>query len=78
MTTTVEQLKPTLAALPKNDRAALAHFLIGSLDEDDTNIDENAAFAAEINRRIAEMEQDENASVDYEEAMAELRAEFPK
>ena len=43
------------AALSENDRAALAGLLIESLEEE-TDSDVEAAWAAEIERRIAELD----------------------
>ena len=53
MTEIAERLKPELAQLSANDRAALAHFLIHSLEEEDA--DANAAWDAELARRAEEI-----------------------
>jgi len=54
MSETAEQLKAALAQLPASERAALAHYLIHSLD-DGADHDAEAAWDAELARRMAEI-----------------------
>ncbi|HUE71320.1 MAG TPA: addiction module protein [Pirellulaceae bacterium] len=53
MTQIAQRLRDELAQLSAEDRAELAHYLIGSLD---TEVDEDAesAWAEELDRRAAE------------------------
>lgn len=56
MTEAAEKLKPILAALPPEDRAALIDYLV-ALDEGQEVTEEQAeaAWAAVINRRVEEI-----------------------
>src|SRR2546422_956727 len=54
MSDTAEKLKAALAQLPASERAALAHYLIHSLD-DHADPDAEAAWDAELARRMAEI-----------------------
>lgn len=75
MSETAEQLKATLAQLSINDRAALAHFLIQSLDEEE-NSDAEAAWDAELERRFAEIESGQAVGEPVEQVMARLREKY--
>jgi putative addiction module component (TIGR02574 family) len=80
MSETAEQLMPTLAALPEQDRAALAKFLLESLDppgEDIGPAEWEAAWAAEADRRLAEMESGKVPPIPVEEMMRALREKYP-
>ncbi len=72
MSTSAEALRPVLAALPPDDRAELAYFLLGTLDGDE-EVDWEIAWVAELNRRACEVR---NGTVTLEPAdkvFAELR-----
>ena len=67
----------TALALPSDERAWLAAELIASLD-DGADADVEAAWAAEIERRIAEVESGEAETVSWEDARARIRATLAK
>jgi len=72
MTETALQLKPTLASLPEADRAALASFLIESLDpESDPSADD--AWAEELERRERRIRSGLAKGEPAEKVFAELR-----
>ena len=75
MTTKAEELKSELAALPVEDRAALAHFLIDSLDPDEDAAVE-AAWDEELKRRAAEIRSGELVGEPAEQVFRELRAKY--
>jgi len=76
MTEAAEKLKPALSALPPEDRAELAHFLIGSLDPE-TDEDAEAAWIAELQRRFEDMQSGRVTGVPAEQVFAELRKKYP-
>ena len=77
MSTTADTILGTALALPPDERAWLAEELIASLDRyRDPEIE--AAWAAEIERRIAEVELGEAETVSWEEARARIRAKLTK
>jgi putative addiction module component (TIGR02574 family) len=75
MTETAAQLKNMLSQLSANDRAELARFLIESLDEgmDD---DAEAAWEAELARRLTEIESGSARGEAVETVFAELRKKY--
>jgi putative addiction module component (TIGR02574 family) len=75
MSETAEQLKAKLAQLPIDDRAALAHFLIQTLDEEE-DCDAETAFDAELERRFAEIESGQAEGEPVERVMARLREKY--
>jgi putative addiction module component (TIGR02574 family) len=75
MSETAEQLKATLAQLSVDDRAALAHFLIQTLDEEEDG-DDPAAFDAELERRVAEIESGQAVGTPAAEVFAKLREKY--
>jgi putative addiction module component (TIGR02574 family) len=72
---TVEDLKPYLSRLSVEDRAELAHFLILSLEEE-VDKDAEAAWAAELQRRVAEIERGEVVGELASKVFAELRDKY--
>lgn len=64
-------------ALPPQDRAALVDALVCSLDVAAAPGVE-AAWAKEIERRMAQFERDESIALPGERVLAELRAKWPK
>jgi putative addiction module component (TIGR02574 family) len=77
MSTNADTVLGTALALPPDERAWLAEELIASLDQHrDAEIE--AAWAAEIERRIAEVELGEAETVSWEEARARIRAKLTK
>lgn len=73
MTTNVDLLEAEALQLPPADRARLVERLIASLDAD-PEVEE--AWAAEVERRNAEIENGEVFLVPGPEALAELKAQF--
>jgi len=77
MTEAAEKLKSALSALPPEDRAELAHFLIGSLGPEKTDEDAEAAWIAELQRRFDDMQSGRVTGVPVEQVFAELRKKYP-
>jgi putative addiction module component (TIGR02574 family) len=73
MTTSVEALEAEALRLSPADRARLVERLIASLDVDP---DVEEAWAAEVERRNAEIESGAVPLVPGPEALAELKAQF--
>ena len=67
----LELLEAEALQLPYGERAAFAQLLLASLDED-TEIEE--AWAAEIERRVAEIESGAVQLVPIADALAQVRA----
>lgn len=76
MTAKAEQLKIELAGLPEQDRAELAHFLIRSLDDAETDADWEAALEAELIRRSQEIDSGRDLGKPAEQVLAELREKY--
>ena len=77
MNTTADTILGTALALPPDERAWLAEELIASLDQGkDSAVD--SAWAAEIERRIAEGESGKVETVSWEDARARIRARLAK
>ena len=75
MTQVAEQLKSTLAELDTKDRAALALFLLRSLDgqeDEDENVD--SAWDEEIQRRREEMSSGKVELIPAEDVFANIRS----
>jgi putative addiction module component (TIGR02574 family) len=77
MSTTVNTILGTALALPPDERAWLAAELIASLEEG-TDADVEAAWAHEIEKRIAEVESGEAETTDWNEARARIRETLAK
>ena len=71
MPKTVNQIFLEAADLPENDRATLAGLLIDSL-EGPPDPDIEAAWAAEIERRVAEIEAGTVSTIPWEEVRQRL------
>jgi putative addiction module component (TIGR02574 family) len=68
-----QQLLRTALSLPESDRAEIAALLIDSLEsESDGNVD--AAWAAEIRRRIASIDNGDVTLIPWNTVMDEMRA----
>lgn len=75
MAETVVDLKTQLAQLPEQDRAELAHFLIGSLDSEvDADID--TAWVMELERRKEEITSGRANGIPAEQVFARLREKY--
>jgi putative addiction module component (TIGR02574 family) len=75
MTDAAERLKPELARLSPHERAELARFLINSLDEG-ADADADAAWDAELARRMEEITGGRVAGEPVDAVFAELRAKY--
>ena len=73
MSTTVEALETEALQLPAAERARLVERLIASLDTD-SEVEE--AWAAEVERRNAEIESGAVSLIPGPEALAKLKSEF--
>jgi putative addiction module component (TIGR02574 family) len=71
MTPSIEQLKSQAGALSGPERAELAYFLLTSLEPDEAGAD--AAWQAEIARRVAEIRAGPARGRPVEDVLAELR-----
>jgi putative addiction module component (TIGR02574 family) len=71
----IDHLQSQLSALPEGDRAELAKFLIGTLSTVDENVD--AAWDAEIERRLAEIESGAVTLKPADVFLAELDERYP-
>ena len=75
MTQAAEELKLKLAELPLEDRADLAQYLIGSLDEaEEAGVE--AAWEAELERRSAEIKSGTAAYEPADQVFARLREKY--
>jgi putative addiction module component (TIGR02574 family) len=70
MTTTLEQLKTTLSALPASDRAELADYLLQSLEGDESGI--RAEWLALAESRIADYESGRVVGIPAEQVLGKL------
>jgi putative addiction module component (TIGR02574 family) len=75
MTETLEQLKGQLERLPSQARAELAHFLLCSLEQE-AEADVDAAWEAELARRVADMQSGKVVGIPAAQVFDELRAQF--
>jgi putative addiction module component (TIGR02574 family) len=75
----VEELKGHLSALPTEDRAALAMFLLESLDEDESEdpTEVQAAWDAELARRLEEIRSGKVVGIPAEVVMEDMRRKYP-
>jgi putative addiction module component (TIGR02574 family) len=75
MTETMEQLKGQLERLPSQERAELAYFLLCSLEQE-VDADADAAWEAELARRVTEIQSGKVVGTPAAQVFAELRAQF--
>jgi putative addiction module component (TIGR02574 family) len=75
MANATERLKAELAQLPLRERADVAHFLIRSLDEEEDE-DAEAAWEAELARRLEEIENGTAAGIPADKVFADLREKY--
>jgi putative addiction module component (TIGR02574 family) len=68
---TTAELRSNVLSLPAEERAALAHDLIASLDTEDADPNADALWATEIERRAREVTDGKVALVDADEVHAE-------
>jgi putative addiction module component (TIGR02574 family) len=77
MSTRADTVLGTALTLPPDERAWLARELIASLDEGE-DADVEAAWAVEIERRIADIESGEATTSSWEEARERIKAALVK
>ena len=75
MSGSLDQLKSELLQLPMDQRAELAHILIHSLDEG-ADADVEAAWDAELARRMEQIERGEARGEPAESVFAQLREKY--
>ena len=75
MSEAVERLKPHLARLSAQDRAALASFLIHSLDEGE-DADAEAAWDVELARRVEAIKSGKAIGIPANKVFADLREKY--
>ncbi|HEX5443445.1 MAG TPA: addiction module protein [Pirellulales bacterium] len=65
-------------ALPQQERAAMAHQILLSLELDDFDEDAEAAWAAEIEARLDSIERGDFVAYDAREALEDIRKQLPR
>jgi len=75
MTEHAERVKQEVLQLPESDRAELAHLLIESLDEIE-EVGAEAAWDAELERRLKRVEEGESHSHPAHEVLAEIKDRY--
>jgi putative addiction module component (TIGR02574 family) len=75
MTENAERVKREVLQLPEADRAELARFLIESLD-DPEDPDAEAAWNAELSRRVERIEQGKSHLRPAHQVLAEIRDKY--
>jgi len=73
MSPATEQLKSTLSSLPEEERAELVHFLIQTL-ETGFDADIEQAWAAELDRRMDDIDSGREIGIPADVASARARA----
>jgi len=73
MTQNALQLRDQLASLSDQDRAAIAHFLLGTLGPEVEDVDEEA-WEAELLRREERMKSGASPGRPVSEALADIKA----
>jgi len=71
----IERLKAELAELSVDERAELGYFLLESLPPEKF-IEDDAAWAEELQRRLAEINSGKDVGIPAEQVIAELRAKY--
>lgn len=74
MTLAAEKLKSELGALPLDDRAELARYLVQSLDEADEDVED--VWRDELDRRFVEIESSVAAGEPADQVIAEMRRKY--
>ena len=68
-----DEITNIVLALPQTERASLARRLLLSLEPDDFDHDSDAAWAAEIEKRMASVELGDFRATDWRESIARIR-----
>lgn len=71
-------LLPQVMQLPEEDRASLARQLLLSLEPEDHDADAEAAWAVELEARLAAIQQGRFSARDWREALADIRRSLRK
>jgi putative addiction module component (TIGR02574 family) len=74
MTSEAERILEAALRLPESDRIELAVILEGSIGDGSTDQEIDAAWLAEVKRRIEDIESQRSKSVPWDEVRAELFA----
>lgn len=69
----IDDLFARALEMPPNDRGELIHRLLLSLEANDFDADSEAAWAAELEVRLARVERGDFAASDWREALARIR-----
>jgi putative addiction module component (TIGR02574 family) len=77
MSETAERIKGEIMALSPEDRAELIRFLLSSPDEGPADPAVEAAWDAELDRRVNDIESGKVVGVPAEQVFAELRKKHP-
>jgi len=75
MTETMEKLKTQLEQLTSQERAELAYFLLCSLEQEE-DVEAEAAWEAELARRVADIQSGKSVGKPAAQVFAELRAQY--
>lgn len=75
MSPTLQDLKDASVGLPAAERAELAHFLLSSLEPEEEGW--QAAWQAELSRRLEEIRSGTVVGIPAEEVLARLRERYP-
>jgi putative addiction module component (TIGR02574 family) len=81
MARSVEELEKELLALPRGERARLAHELLVSLNEEEAKLSPEeweAAWAEEIARRERDLREGKAKAIPMDEAMRSVRESLAK
>ena len=76
MAGTFEKLKSEILTLPIEERAELAHWLIGSLDEEGPDPDATAAWDVELARRMEDIKSGKAVGKSADEVFTRLREKY--
>jgi putative addiction module component (TIGR02574 family) len=71
---TVAEIRKTVLSLPEDERAALAHDLLVSLDGSTADLGADALWASEMERRAREVAEGKATLIDADDVHAELAA----
>ena len=73
MSTQLAELQQSIQQLSVSDRAALAHFILQNLDEEEEEEGVEEAWQAEVKKRVEEYRSGKMASITEDELFARLQ-----
>ena len=76
MSTDLAELRRTIQQLSQKDRAALAHDILLTLEDDEEGAEE--AWQAEVKKRVDEYHSGQMTSITEDELFARLNAKYPR